>query len=76
MIDSDGNIVTQDLSRLNDDELAAVEYNLVTRNRLLQPNQIAQAVAAKMAAGKGGVPGAMPGIGEPPASGGSKLVVP
>jgi len=38
--------------------------------------QIAQAVAAKMAAGKGGVPGAMPGIGEPPASGGSKLVVP
>jgi hypothetical protein len=33
-------------------------------------------VAAKMAAGKGGVPGAMPGIGEPPASGGSKLVVP
>jgi hypothetical protein len=52
MIDGDGNIVTQDLSRLNDDELAAVEYNLVTRNRLLQPNQIAQAVAESRVLGE------------------------
>ena len=44
-IDHEGNIIAQDLSRLNDDELAVVEYNLVTRNRLLQPNQIAHAVA-------------------------------
>ena len=44
-IDHDGNIIAQDLGRLNNDELSAIEYNLVTRNRLLQPNQIAHAVA-------------------------------
>ena len=38
--------------------------------------QIAQAVAAKMAAGQGGIPGAAPGTGAPPAAGGPKLVVP
>ncbi len=35
--------------------------------------QIAQAVAARMAAGKGGTP---PAPGEPPAGGASKLVMP
>lgn len=42
-IDSNGNIVNKDLRRLNDEELQAVEYNLVVRNKhlfKLLPDQI------------------------------------
>lgn len=44
-VDSEGNIVAQNLNRLTDDELAVLEFNLVVRNRILKPNQIARKVA-------------------------------
>jgi chemotaxis protein histidine kinase CheA len=43
-IDGQGNIINKDLGRLNDNELEAVEYNLVVRNKhnfTLQPGQVA-----------------------------------
>lgn len=52
IIDRDGNLVRQDLGRLNNTELAAVEFNLVVRNRLMKPNQIAQAVAESRVLGE------------------------
>jgi hypothetical protein len=51
-VDRDGNIVAQNLDRLNDDELAVVEFNLVVRNRILKPNQIARAVAESRVLGE------------------------